>query len=508
MQYVCDKKEIQQVDKTTITDYGISQAALMERAALATVEEIVKRIREKSRVLIIAGRGNNGGDGLAIARLLYQAGHTVEVYIIGAGKENEGFTTQYATLMKLIGERLKVIGISDTAAFLDSITGRYETIVDALFGVGLARELDVSYQTILDGVNEKEGLKVAVDIPSGLDSSTGKILGSAFKADITVTMGLTKAGLLLGDGPIVTGEVVVKDIGFLDEAIQSVVPKGFTYDESDLDKLPERIPNSNKGTYGKVAVIAGSRAYGGAAYLAAAGVLKAGAGLVKVFSHSVNRDLVLTKLPEALFEAYDKLKEGDVTANVVSMARTINKGYDAVVFGPGVGKTDFAREMLRALVEEIEKPLIIDADGLNMLAENTDLIKRKKGTIILTPHFGEMSRLTGFDIGEIAYDQVKKAMKLSEQMGVICALKSKTTTVTDSTRKVYYNTSGNNGMSTAGSGDVLTGIIAAFIAGGLEPYEATCMGVYVHGLAGDKAAKEQGVRAMTASDILANVLRD
>lgn len=491
MRYVASREEMQQIDTYSINTVGIPGIVLMEKAALALEEVFLERIPTNSHVLIVTEKGNNGGDGLALGRLLLEEGYTVDFYEIGVIPHDSDSHRIQKNILQQMG-----------ADFLMKFPEEeYDVIVDAVFGVGLKREVSGRHKEVIERLNQMEGLKVAVDVPSGVDASTGQILGIAFQADLTITFGLSKVGLLLYPGAEVSGEIIVKEIGFPKKAVEEIAPKMISFTEEDLRLLPERRAWTNKGSYGKVLLIAGSKNMAGAAILSGTAAYKSGCGLVRFFSCEENRVILQEKLPEAILTTYDsEEKAWKLLPECLSWASVIG-------IGPGMGQSVFAKQVLKQVLILGKVPLVIDADGLNNLAvllkedeEIKELFYEYEGGMILTPHLKEMSRLLKEGVPEIRSDLPKAANQMADK-GHVIVLKDARTIVSDGTTPSYINMSGNNGMATGGSGDVLTGIICGFLAGGLDVVTAARLGVYCHGLAGDLAAQEKGYYGMLAGDI-------
>ena len=495
MNYICSREEMQAVDHYSIHSLGIPGIVLMEKAALAMEKEILSRFSPDSSVFILAECGNNGGDGLALGRLLDARGFKVTICEIGGVKKpTDSYEIQKNILRNLDMQLTDHIPDQD-----------YDIYIDAVFGVGLKREVTGIQGEMLQRINKRRGYKIAVDVPSGVDASNGHILGTAFQADLTITFGLLKAGLVLYPGASCAGEVVVKDIGFPDKAVEHVAPAAVTYDRSDLDLLPFRSPWSNKGTYGRVLLIAGSKNMAGAAFLSALGAYKSGSGLVRIFTCEENRQILQTLLPEAIMTTWHDVRDAEeLLEEALSWA-------DVVGIGPGVGQGVTARRLLMKVLEKGRIPLVIDADGLNNLAglirdretpgeECRRFYQDYPAGIILTPHLKEMERLTGRRLADIKENLIESA-SLKADPRHIFVLKDARTVVSDGTGPVYINLSGNHGMAVGGSGDVLTGIICGFLAGGLPLLTAARLGVYCHGLAGDEAAAKKGFYGLMAKDI-------
>lgn len=489
MQYIVTKQEMQAIDKYAIKNVGIPSVVLMERAAIRVAKQVEKVNAKQGRILIVVEGGNNGGDGLAAARILLERGYAVDIYYIGE-------ITNTTEAFKLQMNIMKNMNIS----FLKGIPDKdYSVIVDGIFGVGLSRKIEGVHKEIIDTLNSMEGIKIAIDIPSGIDASTGDILGAAFKADYTVTFVLKKLGMFFSDGIDYCGEVICTDIGLPRTAIEKIQPKIYAYDQSDMDKIPKRYNNSHKGTYGKVAVIAGSKNMSGAAFLCGKAAYSVGAGLVKIYTHESNRTIVQSQLPEAVMMTYEEY------GGALACVEDVLSWATVIVVGPGLGVDTTSERMLYELMMRAEVPVVLDADALNILSNNIELLESISVPVVMTPHMKEMSRLIDKTPSEIMDNRFEIAREFAKKTGVTLVLKDAKSVVTDGGEQSYINLAGNNGMSTGGSGDVLSGIIAGMIAGGLSLAEAAKMGTFVHCMAGDKAAEEKGKYAMLASDILNHI---
>lgn len=489
MQYIVTKKEMQAIDAYTIDKIGIPSAVLMERAALSVVEEIERLNVSRGRVLIVVEGGNNGGDGLAVGRILLERGYKVDIYYIGGfEKVSQGFQQQWSILHHMGVRFRKTIPNKE-----------YAVIVDGIFGVGLSREVQGVQKKAIEAMNHMDAIKVAIDIPSGIDATTGEVLGTAFYADYTVTFGLKKLGMFFLDGIDACGTVICKPIGFPAQAVAHVKPMIYAYDNSDLDKLPKRVNNSNKGTYGRVAVIAGSKNMSGAAFLCSKAAYSTGAGLVKIYTHESNRTILQSQLPEAVMMTYDDY------GGALACIEDALQWATVIVVGPGLGVDTVSERMLYELLMNAEVPMVVDADALNILSNNIELLRTSSVQIIMTPHMKEMSRLIQRPVEEIAKNRFVIAREFAKKMQVTLVLKDAKSIATNGGQQTYMNLAGNNGMSTGGSGDVLAGIIAGMLAGGLTLADAARMGTYVHCRAGDLAAEHKGNYAMLASDIISYI---
>lgn len=484
MKYVLSSREMKQWDSATIQEKGIPSLVLMERAALAVVLEVKKLLEKegqgkgsKPRVLILCGSGNNGGDGFAAARLLLLDGIHTEVWFVG----KESSLTEETVLQKKIYENYGGIFCRNPKP------DEYTVIVDALLGIGLSRPVTGNYEEAICLVNGSGRPVVAVDLPSGISADTGEVLGCALRATVTVCFAYPKIGALLYPGAEFCGALQVKDIGIYCEAGNT-----FTYEKKDLARLPGRSPRANKGTYGKVLIIGGGENMAGAAILAAKAACRTGCGLVQILAAENNRLPIQTGLPEAVFASW---KQEQALERCLPWA-------DAVGIGPGLGTSLEARELLKKVLLLWKGPLLVDADGLNILSECPEYLLNTEAKVIVTPHPGEMARLQKSGVKEILENLLKMAGSYAAYYHLVCVLKDARTVVSDG-KKQFINTSGNEGMATGGSGDVLSGIITSLLAQGMKnPFEAACLGVYLHGLAGDAAKDRIGSRSMIAGDIV------
>lgn len=493
MKYLVSASEMREYDSNTIEKTGIPACVLMERAAMAAVDVIEEHCagRDGGRhVLIMAGMGNNGGDGLAAARLLSEKGYGVEVWLVGDGT---GASAQWRQQMEIL--KHYPVECTDRPKRQE-----YAVLVDALFGVGLSRAVEGMYADAVDFFRGLDGWKLGIDMPSGIDTDTGEVLGRAVEADVTVTFGFCKRGLALYPGCNFAGEVRIADIGISRNSFYGRKPGMFAYDEEVSALLPKRDSGGNKGTFGKVLLAAGSMNMAGAAVLAAKAAYRAGAGMVKVITPPENRIILQQTVPEALLGTWEDLEAGMEWADVIAV-------------GPGLGRGGAGLSCLERTLQEGRKPLLIDADGLNLLSEHPELSAqlaaqgRMGRTIVLTPHVGELARLLGCSIADCKADLPASGSALAARLGAVVAAKDARTFICREGWDICVNLSGNNGMATAGSGDVLTGIIAAFLAQGMEGFEAAAVGAYVHGRAGEHVASEIGPHACTAGEIADHVCR-
>lgn len=502
MKIIVDSRQMKQCDKNTIEYFGVPSLVLMERAALGVVEEIETRLPEPygaHEILVVCGYGNNGGDGLAAARLLWQRGYRVTVVMPAeAGRVSEETKVQIEILEKY--------GIYIENRIPDR---EFDLIVDALFGIGLTRDLSGIYLEYVLEMNEMSGKKVAIDIPSGINADTGAVMGAGFFADITVTFAFAKSGLLLFPGAQYAGDVRIKEIGIDRCSFLSQKPDMFCLEFADLSSIPSRKVCSHKGSYGKVLTVAGQKNMAGAAFLSAKASYLTGAGLVRILTPEENRVILQQLLPEAILETYETLTEcskSDETDVPDSLEEALSEA-SVVVAGPGLGTGAQASAIIRKILEYAQVPVVLDADGLNIAAEHPEWLKGAKSTVIVTPHLGEMARLTQKDIPAIQSEMIQTAREFAKEYHVMCVLKDARTVIAAPEGFVWVNVTGNNGMATAGSGDVLTGILAGLIAQGMPVQYAASMGVYLHGLAGNVQVLQRGNYSLMARDILEGLVR-
>lgn len=487
MKILVDSGQMKQCDKNTIEYFGVPSLVLMERAALGAAEEIEKLTPKKPgqpEALLVCGLGNNGGDGLAIARLLWQRGWAVTVVMPPEPRRVSQET-------KIQMDILKKYQIPIASSIPEQ---NFDVIVDALFGIGLARDIQGIYQEYILKMNEMAGYKAAVDIPSGIHGDTGAVMGTAFRADLTITFAFAKTGLLLFPGAEYAGRVIVKDIGIDSRSFLSQSPSMHYFTKEDLREIPSRKVRSNKGSYGRVLVAAGQKNMAGAAFFTAKAAYVTGAGLVKIRTAEENRVILQQLLPEAVLETHQ-------TKNVAEELADSLEWASVLAAGPGVG-TKEAAVLIETILKHAKVPVILDADGLNIVSEHLEWLKETKAAVIATPHLGEMARLVKREISEIQQQLIETARAFAAEYHVICVLKDARTVTALPDGRVWVNTSGNNGMATAGTGDVLTGVLAGLIAQGMEPELAAPAGVYLHGLAGDRGVREKGFYGLTAQDIL------
>lgn len=517
--------EMREVDRLTTERYGVPSLLLMENAATRTLEATEKAYGGVAgkRALVICGRGNNGGDGAAIARLLHGKGAEIDVLLLGRVEDSKGdANTNFQAALDIAsnaGSSFRFIEIETTEQFWAEATAYpHAFFVDAIFGTGLTRPASGLFEEAIHLLNDhtNDSPVISVDIPSGIASDTQELIGPAVKADLTVTFTAPKPGNVLPPASDHCGELVIAPIGSPEELINSSGSRLNLVDRADVERwlsVSRRSPHANKGAVGKVLIVAGSRGKTGAACLASEAALRAGCGLVTVATAESSQPIVAVRaIPECMTEPLAETPAGSVAREAVDRVIELAADRNVVAIGPGLGSSD---PSTKAFVHEAtmkrQRPMVIDADGLNALAPwPGNLRGSAELPMILTPHPGEMGRLISKPIDKIIKNPIDVARSFAMDRNVILVLKGSPTVIAAPDGQVYVNATGNAGMATGGTGDVLTGMIASFLAQNLaqkldEPLSTTIAAVYLHGLAGDIAASRVGTRAMIASDISAHL---
>lgn len=496
--------QMKEIDEYTINEIGIPGTVLMENAALAVVNEIIKdfgSVKDKE-ICVVAGRGNNGGDAFAIARHLFNKGAKVANILLAEKDTVSGDAhVNLEILDKMKINTIEVKNSSDLEEF-KVILEKAEIVVDGIFGTGLKRDIEGLNKEVVNFINSIGKPVIAIDIPSGINGETGEIAGVCIKAYKTVTFAFPKIGHFVHPGCDYTGELVVADISIPQKALNNMEINHYSIDEEYVSKLiPKRRPDSNKGSYGKVLVVTGSVGMTGAGCLSGGAALRTGAGLVYLAVPASLISIYETGLIEAVKIPLDDIGGVISGSSMAEIQRQFEK-MDVIAVGPGLSTSGDVGQVVAGIVKGSTKPLVLDADGINAIAKDVSVLKKKSVQLVITPHPGEMARLTGTSVEEIQKNRIKAAREFSKNFEVITVLKGSRTIVASPDGRVYINTTGNSGMATGGTGDVLTGVISSFIGQGLEPLEAAVAGVYVHGLSGDIAAESIGEHGLTAGDLV------
>lgn len=505
-EYLVSAKEMKQLDNNTIDKTGLPSLVLMERAAVAVAESVREffDFEISGRILVIAGNGNNGADGVCAGRILKEYGYDVTICVLSSGHE-------YTDEMKL---QMKAASIYDIPFVKEEELdlNAYDVIIDSIFGIGLNRNIEGSAKDIIEKMNESDCHVISVDIPSGINATTGSVCGVAVKADETVTFGFYKCGQCFYPGRTYCGKIKKAYIAINETSFYDLKPGMFTYfPEKKGEKLDfSRSSMGNKGTFGKVFVIAGRLTTAGAALLCASSALRSGCGMIAVMTEAENKEAFLSSLPEAMLETYSSQDSKEVISDKIKKWLA---WADVVVIGCGLGRDEVAYRILHDTVCNLDKPMVCDADALQLFAAHdelkADLKKRVSDVpidVVFTPHPGELAALAHCGIEEVKENKAAVAESVCEEYSVTLIAKDADTMCVKMGEAKYLNMSGNDGMATAGSGDVLAGLTASFIAqskkAGMSILDAVCHAVYLHGCAGDVCAKQNGKRFLVASDII------
>ncbi len=505
---VLNAKQMRAVDRQTIDDLGLPSIVLMENAGrqvVAAMESLVDDLASR-RVAVLCGTGNNGGDGFVVARTLQQRGVEVAVYVVGALGDVRGDARQNLDVIGRLG--LSIIELADAQAWElhgSQVTGA-EVIVDAIVGTGLSRALTGLHETVVADVNASAATVVAIDLPSGLSADTSELIGPVLEADLTVTLAAPKVPLVLPPAEHVAGDVVIADIGIPLEAVAQVEgPRLHLLTRDSVRALVHpRGPDVHKGDCGHVLIVAGSRGKTGAAVLAARGALRSGAGLVTVATPAGCQPVVASLGVEFMTAALDDT--GDGVCDLPAVDQVLALEADVVAIGPGLGTGPAVGAFVRDVIARCEQPLVVDADALNACAGDPGVLRGRDGRpVIVTPHPGEMARLLGCTVADVQANRVGLATELATTHQLYVVLKGYRTVIATPGGVVYVNPTGSPGMATGGTGDVLTGMVAAWL-GQLLDAEAACqVAVYVHGAAGELSDADEGEVSMTAGDLVAHI---
>ncbi|MBR6510596.1 MAG: NAD(P)H-hydrate dehydratase [Clostridia bacterium] len=471
---------IKKAEQASVESGSFTFLELMQNAGEKAFDIINKKYDIKSKkVAVVCGNGNNGGDGFVISRLLYEYGADVTVFIPLGEPQTESALYYYNRLNNM---KIKT-----------DFEGDFDFIIDSLFGIGLNRPLSKDIVLLLEKLNQSNGIKIAIDIPSGIKADNGEILGSCFKADLSITFIAYKPCFFLNKGSEFCGEVIVADIG--------VTPEKFSYKTIKNPLLPQRPRNSHKGTFGTALLFCGSYGMAGAAMLSAKAALRSGVGIVKSVICDNIYSPFTTYIPEAVCIPVKSAENGCFNPDNIDFSKAFEKSK-AMLFGCGTGTDKECEKLLELLLTKSQIPIVLDADGINLISKSIELLSKCKAPIILTPHPAEMARLCKKNVAEVEADRINTARDFAIKYKCTVVLKGAYTIVANETGEVFINILGNNGMATAGSGDVLSGITVSLLAQGLSPFEAAKSAVYLHSLAGDKAAKKRSESSMIASDII------
>jgi len=505
---VLSPSTMRQADLTAIERYKVPGMVLMENAGRG-VAEAVKRAyvgqnnASNKKIIIICGKGNNGGDGFVVARHLVNYGFEVKVFILASEDEIKGDALSNLEIIEAMGIPIKTIMTAQDLDKMAADCSSASVIVDAIFGTGIRGEIQGLAKEAIQIINNSKSYVVAVDIPSGISGETGKLLGVAVKANETVTMAAPKTGIILYPGAYYAGKVTIVDIGMPREILCNLQPEAFYIDKEDVASLfKPYLPNAHKGDFGRVFIIAGSQGMTGAAALSASAAVRSGAGLVTAGIPESLYDILEVKLTEAMTKPLPQTTSRTLSTDALDVALEFASKCDTVALGPGLSTHDETKEFVKQFIMSCPKPMVVDADAINALAENPDILAKTSSPVVITPHPGEMARLLKVSVSEIEEDRIGAVRKGVNLWHCTILLKGARSLIATPDGRLWINSTGNPGMATGGSGDVLTGIIAAFIARGMAVQEAALAGAYIHGLAGDLAAEEKGHFSLAAGDII------
>ena len=495
MQYIVTALEMKNIERYVIEEVGIPSLVLMERASLSVTECIKKRFFLQEKICVVCGQGNNGADGVTIARQLMEENYKVDVVLLGVKEKfSSELKAQLLVYEKMGGQIFEQIPDKD-----------YDVFVDAIFGIGLTREItDEKVLNAIKTFNDSDAYIYSVDIPSGIHTDTGNVMGMAVKANETITFTCEKVGTCIYPGKEYAGKVTIHSIGIYEKwmDLHSISHRGFCI--PDWKNILKEHPDGNKGTFGKVLIVAGNHEISGAALLCAKAAMKCGAGMVKVLSNEKALDTIRFALPEAMMESLDTIEK------IPEIIKSGIQWADAVICGPGIGTDKEAYLKLESVLQEFpeDKKLVLDADALNLISKYDELnaLTKKVNNIVYTPHMMELQRLTGVEVNNLKVNLDQTMEKIVCDNSGVFVCKDSVTRVYEKNRPVYINRAGNFGMATAGCGDVLAGMIGAFVARkNVDFYDGIVGAVHLHSFAADMAAVQIGKNSLMASDIIEKV---
>jgi ADP-dependent NAD(P)H-hydrate dehydratase / NAD(P)H-hydrate epimerase len=497
--------EMQEMDRFTVEEMGIAGIVLMENAGRGATRVFVEHFEPppNSRIFFLCGRGNNGGDGYVMARYLHQKGFRVSVFVLSECQKIIGDALINLKIIQRMGLDVKEVADPKRWAGCRGFFEDADFIVDGILGTGLNSTVRGFYQQVIEDVNASLKPVMSVDIPSGLHADTGAVMGVAVRADVTATFGFPKVGQLLFPGAGLVGRLIRIDIGIPGDAADRVPARYGLLEVRDMiEFLPVEKPDVHKGSRGHLLVIAGSTGKTGAAALACLAALRAGAGLVTLGIPRSLNPILESKLTEAMTHPLPETEAGTFSLEAEEEILRLLQGKNAMVLGPGLSTHEDTVLLVRRLVSRCPVPIVVDADGLNALAGDLTPLRSGRGQAILTPHPGEMARLTGLRNSEVQADRVGLASRFARDHGCHLVLKGARSIIARPDGRIHVNPTGNPGLASGGSGDVLTGMLGGFLARGLSPEKAAMCGVYLHGLSADLLAEETGQAGILAGDLI------
>ncbi len=499
---------MQKLDRMAIDNCGIPGIVLMENAGRGAKRIIESHYPDlfNRKVAVFSGKGNNGGDGFVIARHLSNMGIYVKVFLLTVGDDLRGDAKINFDIIRRMGTDIFELRDESCIDLIQDELKGFDLIIDAIFGTGLNSDVKGIFWEVIELINKTDIPTVSIDIPSGLSADTGRVLGNCVKADLTVTFAHPKLGLLIHQGPENVGKLETIDISIPGYLIENENIQNHLIVGNELKPLiPPRHPDSHKGDFGHLLVVAGSAGKTGAAALTCLGAMRVGVGLVTLGIPESLNHIMENKLTEVMTEPLFECTPGFLGIKAIEKIMELTKGKNALALGPGLSTKEETVELVARIIKEITIPIVIDADGINAFAKNKDTLKEAKSPIVLTPHPGEMARLTGTTVAEIQDNRIEISRSFAKEYCVHIVLKGSRTVITDPKGDVYINPTGNPGMATGGMGDVLTGMISSFIAQGLDITDAAKLAVFSHGLAGDTIVCERGEIGLLATDVIERI---
>jgi len=489
--------EMREMDRRAISEFGIPDLVLMENAGNAAAGVILREIGIAAKTfLVFCGAGNNGGDGFVVARKILSNGGRVKVFLLSPMEKIGGISKINLHILDRLPVEVQTV---ESVEAIRSDVVHCDVIVDAILGTGLSKAVGGRYADVIGMINDSGKTIVSVDIPSGVNGDNGLVMGTAVKADMTVTFGLPKAGNLLYPGCACGGRLFVSHISFPPSLSRAASLKLAV---NHPPQLPPRDPDGHKGTFGEALFIAGAASYFGAPYFAALAFMKAGGGYARLAAPRSMVPFLANKGSEIVFAPQEETSSGAIALANAERLLDMASQTDVVVIGPGLSLDPQTAELVRLLIGRVDRPLLLDGDGLTAVSHDADILTRRKAPTILTPHLGEMARMTRLSRDDIRRRRIQLLQQTCDRFKAHMVLKGGHSLIGCPDGRIHINMSGNSGMATAGTGDVLAGTIAAMTVLGLAVPDAVCKGVFIHGLAGDLAARALGEDGITAQDVL------
>ncbi len=504
---VVTSQQMREIDRKALEENNLSGLILMENAGLKifqSLKNIYPDLRLK-KIIIFSGSGNNGGDGFVVARHLYNYGVKAKVFLLAPFHKIKGEAGENLNIIEKMGVELIEVETVKLEEIQEAVQ-KFDLIIDAILGTGLQGRVTGLKAKIIDLVNVAGKEVVAIDVPSGLNADTGKIEGPCIKATHTITLALPKIGLMLFPGASFAGKVTIEDIGIPSCLLKNnKIKTNMVTKEIVKSLLPFRATYSHKGSFGKVLILAGSVGMTGAAYLASEAAIRSGTGIVILgIPRSLNQ-IMEVKLTEVMTLPLAETKKQSLGEDAEETILKLMKDFSVLGIGPGISRELETQRLVRKIIEKSNIPLVVDADAIYALSKDTNILKKVKVPLVITPHPGEIAKLINKSIDYILDNQLDIAREIAQEFGIMVVLKGARTIVANKEGEAYINIGDNSGMATGGTGDVLTGIICSLIAQGADSFSAAIAGVYIHSLAGDLARDIKGERGMIAGDILSQV---